>query len=298
MFSLQPLTVYKLNYFIILFKSYNCRSYSNQFLKKKDKSSPKIDKKSKNKKSKSSSKLYDLKNEDTNASSATNEITESSSKESTPPALPVTRYENKHFVNCLEEYKKFYVSFIKSKVLPHTDIPAFFKTLVYDKQQRTKELMSLLDRRLSNEKNEFTPVDCRTRKLTTQCLTSIHEALAKVSSAYENAMGVASNILLEFCAFPNLLTSTSEKRVPFWLEALIVSACCREVSRETQLTAMTTLLEIFSLSKNQNYLFNKSESEKNVVINGILETKHVHYIEENTLVIEVSDCISVLRTSI
>lgn len=226
-----------------------------------------------------------MKNEDTNANGATDETTESSSKESTPPALPITRYENKHFVNCLDEYKKFYVSFIKSKVLPHTDIPAFFKTLVYDKQQRTKELMSLLDRRLSSETNEFTPVDCRTRRLTTQCLTTMHEALAKVSSAYENAMGVASNILLEFCAFPNLLTSSGEKKVPFWLEALIASACCREVSRETQLTAMTTLLEIFSLSKNQNYL---SNTEKNVVINGILEHRHVYYIEGNTLVIEVT----------
>lgn len=247
-----------------------CRSYSNQFLKKKDKSSPKIDKKSKNKKSKSSSKLYDLKNED-----PVTDETETSSKENTPPALPMTRYENKHFTHCLEEYKQFYVSFIKVKVLPHTDIQAFFKQLIYDKQQRINELKSLLDSRLTVQKTEFTPVHYnRASKLTS--LTST--ALAKSSSIYENAMGVASNILLEFCAFPNLL-SVSEKQFPFWLEALIASACCPEVSRETQLTAMTTLLEIFGLSKNQNYLNEQ---------NGILEHCHVFYIEDNTLVIEVS----------
>ncbi|XP_066256222.1 protein dopey-1 homolog isoform X2 [Euwallacea similis] len=259
---------------------------SNQFLKKKDKTSPKIDKKSKNKKSKSSSKLYDLRNEeaDIGTGSATDGTPESSSKESTPPSLPLTKYENKHFLGCLEEYKKFYVTFVKCKILPNTDIKAFFKNLVFDKQQRTKDLMTLLDRRLSNENNQFNPIDYNsTFKL--RCLSSMHQVCSRANSTYENAMGVASNILLEFCAFPNLLASTTDKKIPLWLEALIASSCSNEASRETQLTAMNTMLEIFSLSKNQNYL-KTYESEKSVIINGILEHRHVRYVEENTLVIE------------
>ncbi|XP_048525451.1 protein dopey-1 homolog, partial [Dendroctonus ponderosae] len=262
------------------------RSYSNQFSKKKDKSSPKIEKKSKNKKSKSSSKLYELKNDDNDQSiSSTSEVEmpETSSKENTPPALSVTtKYENKHFLNCLEQYKKFFVSFIKCKILPATVITDFFASLVYDKQQRSKDLQLLLDQRLSNEKHQFTPVDY---SMKIQSDLKVPNISSDENSNYEPSMSIAANILLEFCTFPNLLTDSNEKKIHSWLEALIVVACCKEASREIQLTAMNTLLEICSLSKNQNYL-KLYESEKKIIITGILEYGHVYYVEENTLSIE------------
>lgn len=175
------------------------------------------------------------------------------------------------------------MSFIKCKILPCTDIKAFFKSLICDKNERNTELQMLLDRRMSNEKCEFVPIDYNS-KLKSSLLPSYHP-VSNVTSHYEGSMNIASNILLEFCAFPNL-TNTNEKKLPCWLEALVVSACCKEASKEIQLIAMNIVLEIFSLSKNQNYL-KTYENEKNIIITGILEYRHVYYIEENTLAIEV-----------
>ncbi|XP_030749093.1 protein dopey-1 homolog isoform X2 [Sitophilus oryzae] len=260
------------------------RSYSNQFLKKKDKTSPKIEKKSKNKKSKSSSKLSEIKNEgDETVTLSTDETSEPSSKESTPVAITKTKYENKQFVQCLEEYKTFYVAFIQSKILPKTDIKEFFKSLTCDRNQRIKCLQKLLDNRMSNDDSDFGPVDY-TVKIKNEILTAFRH-VEDLKSDYENCMSVASNLLLEFCAFPNLLTSFREMKLPLWLESLVVSACCKSSTREIQITAMNTLLEVCSLSKNQN-LGNKLEGNKNIIITGILDHRHVSYIEENTIVIE------------
>ncbi|XP_050312498.1 protein dopey-1 homolog [Anthonomus grandis grandis] len=263
------------------------RSYSNQFPKKKEKTSPRIEKKSKNKKSKSSSKLYDLKNEETDSISSSQLSTpedsfETSSKEGTPLALAPAKYENKHFLKCLEEYKRFFVSFVKHKILPGVDVKASFKKLVCDKDERTKLLQRLLDERLTNKQSEFTPVDYT--KTLKRKKNGSYSLPIDSNSIYETCMSVACAILLEFCAFPNL-TNHSENKVPNWLEALLVSACSRESSREIQLTAMSTLLEIFSLSKNQHYL-KKYESEKNIIITGILDHRHVTFVEEDMIAIE------------
>ncbi|KAF7267207.1 protein DOP1 homolog [Rhynchophorus ferrugineus] len=261
------------------------RSYSNQFLKKKDKTSPRIEKKTKNKKSKSSSKLYDLKSEGSDSvTSVADDVSETSSKDSTPITTIPTKYENKHFVQCLEEYKKFYVSFIQSKILPKTDIRSFFKTLACDKNQRIKELEKLLDSRITMRESNFVPVDYRL-KFEKDVLTAFIAAHDGVDSEYEGSMNIASNLLLEFCAFPNLLRNVSEKKLPLWLEALIVSACCKNSSWEIKITAMNTLLEVFSLSKNQNFS-KQLQSDKNIIITGILDHRHVSFIEENTIVIE------------
>ncbi|CAG9763113.1 unnamed protein product [Ceutorhynchus assimilis] len=225
------------------------RSYSNQFTKKKDKTSPRTEKKTKNKKSKSSSKLYDLKNQD-----ISDEIPES--KESLPTSPPSTaKYENKYFLKCLDEYKRFYVTFIKCKVLQNVDIKGFFKGLIYDKQQRIQQLQTLLDRRLTNQ--QFKPIiDCTGVNFKYE-----YKTIPEIYSNYETSMTIASKILLEFCSYP---TNTNDQKTPHWLEALIVSSCCKEASTKIQLTAMSTLLEIFNLP----------------------EHNYVNFVDENTMAIE------------
>ncbi|KAG5900653.1 hypothetical protein JTB14_005924 [Gonioctena quinquepunctata] len=177
-----------------------------------------------------------------------------------------TRVDNKHFVKCLEEYKKFYISFIKVKLLSSIDIKAFFHSLIYDTSERINALKKLLDFRL--------------REAST--MSSI--ASERVKSDYEKCMGAASNVLLEFSAFPNLLGNQAEHHIPDWAESLVVAACCKDSSREIQIIAMSTLLEIFSLAKNQ--VLNREAAATDVVVTGILALSNVRYIEENTVVIE------------
>ncbi|RZC43188.1 hypothetical protein BDFB_001927, partial [Asbolus verrucosus] len=266
------------------------RSYSNQMLKKKDKTSPKIDKKSKNKKSKSSSKLYDLnKNEPSDLISSENVANEQSEvpkSEAETITIKTAKIENKYFINCLEEYKKFYVIFITSKILPSTDMNNFLEKLLCDKDERTNHLMKLLEECLQR-KSEFTPVDFNNIITKGEILTAMNIAPESATCEYESAMNVASNILLEFSAFPNLVSNDVEQSLPHWLQAIIVAACCKESSREIQIIAMSTLLEIFSLAKNQNFM-KKDDCNTNIVITGILEKEHVHYIEDTTVIIEVS----------
>ncbi|XP_045463500.1 protein dopey-1 homolog isoform X2 [Harmonia axyridis] len=270
------------------------RSNSNQMPKKKEKFSPKIDKKSKNKKSKSSSKLYDMKKEDLCESGDENSETQDSirekeeeeKKEPPPPPLKVATVENKSFLKCLEEYKKFYVVFVEVKVLPDVNIHKFFKSMVCDKNERIKKLQKLLEDCLSTH-TEFEPIIVR--DILSRC--SFSNSLATTpdypNSEYEKATSIACNILLEFSAFPNLTSHSisGEKTLPSWLEALIAASCCRNSSKEIQLSAMNAMLEIFSLAKAQNPSKN-DESSNNVIITGILNREHVNYIEENTIVIE------------
>ncbi|XP_049819768.1 protein dopey-1 homolog isoform X3 [Aethina tumida] len=258
------------------------RSYSNQMLKnlRKEKTSPKIEKKAKNKKSKSSSKLYDLKKEDQSELTET-AIPESKIQDIVETPLKMAQIENKYFIKCLEEYKNFYVDFIKSKVLPKVDVHEFFKKFLSEKNEDTKKLEKLLDKRLNNCLDiKFTVMQYVPRKP--------EFSMANISSEdsvcdYESSMTIASNILLEFSAFPNLLQASKEKRLPMWLITLIVASCCKESSRDVQITAMNTLLEIFSLAKNQNY---QKSTNCTINITGFLENEHVVYIEENTTIIE------------
>ncbi|KYB28372.1 protein dopey-1 homolog isoform X2 [Tribolium castaneum] len=254
------------------------RSYSNQMLKKKDKTSPKIEKKSKNKKSKSSSKLYEL-----NKSEIESEVASEEPPPEPPKIIKTAKIENKYFLSCLEEYKQFYVIFIASKILPEVEMSAFFEHLLCDKDERTNRLIKLLEECLQKN-SEFSPVDF-SNVITKNELTVKNIASENATCEYESAMNVASNVLLEFSAFPNLIGSDFERVMPQWLQALIVAACCKESSREIQITAMSTLLEVFSLAKNQNFM-KRDDCNTNIVITGILECEHVLFIEENTVVIE------------
>nr|CAI5827121.1 unnamed protein product [Callosobruchus analis] len=263
------------------------RSYSNQMLKKKP--SPKIDKKSKNKKSKSSSKLYDLRNAETE-----NTITEhvstdkhdSNSLQDVQETAKISNVENKHFIKCIEEYKKFYVRFITSRVLPSVRLKEAFEKLVCNKEERTQRLIALLEARLKEDTNvQFVPVDYTQVVLGDTALLKPHSPLPEIKTEYEKAMSVASNILLEFSAFPNILESHPEKAIPGWLEALMVAACSKESSTEIQITAMNTLLEVFSLAHNQ-IVSKKEDRNINIVITSIVDIKHVRYIEENTVIVE------------
>jgi hypothetical protein len=264
------------------------RSYSNQMLKKKDKTSPKSEKKSKNKKSKSSSKLYDLnKNEpaDLNSTdSVTNDQPEPQKSEVESVTIKTAKIENKYFISCLDEYKKFYVTFIVSKILPDISMDILLEKLVCDKDERTNRLIKLLEECL-HRKSEFTTIDFNNIITKNEILTATNIAPENASSEYESAMNVASNVLLEFSAFPNLISNDVKQSLPEWLQALVAAACCKDSSREIQITAMNTLLEIFSLARNQNFL-KKDDCNTNIVITGILENEYVYFIEENTVIVE------------
>ncbi|CAH1968105.1 unnamed protein product [Acanthoscelides obtectus] len=263
------------------------RSYSNQMLKKKP--SPKIDKKSKNKKSKSSSKLYDLKNGEIDNTITEHVSTDKSvtdSLQEVQEKAKISNVENKHFVKCIEEYKKFYVRFITSRILPNVRLKESFEKLVCNKEERTECLISLLENRLREYANcEFVPVDYAKISLKNTEFLKPHSPLGQCSLEYEKAMSVASNILLEFSAFPNVLDAHPEKSVPSWLEALMVAACSKESSTEVQITAMNTLLETFSLAHNQ-LISKKEDRNTNIVITSIVDIAHVRYIEANTVVVE------------
>ena len=258
------------------------RSNSNQMGKRKDKVSPKIEKKSKNKKSKSSSKLYDLKKEESDSVIEEVEVPQVGITVTVEPE--VRKIENRQVIYCLEAYKRFLVVFLQSKIIPHVDIDNFFKILTYDKDVRIKQLEALLKKCLvsysSLTRKDFNfdkeNVDFRIENVSISC-------------EYENSLSIACNILLDFSAFPNLLTESSdmEKVFPYWLKTLIVCACCTETSKGVVLITVSALLEIFSLAKSQN--FEKSEDGNfNVIIAGILENLHVNFIEENTIIIKVS----------
>ncbi|XP_056647831.1 protein dopey-1 homolog [Diorhabda sublineata] len=264
------------------------RSYSNQMTKKK--TSPRIEKKSKNKKSKSTSKLDESKNEDDSFSSENatpipekRPLMVTESVESTPR---ITAIENQQFIKCLEEYKSFYVDFIKIKLLPDTDIDQIIQSLKCDKSSRTRSLVNLLDACLyDSDKTDFTPIDIN-NFIKRNKITPHFSTLSTSGNAYEQAMGIASNILLEFSAFPNLLKMEEDHlKLPTWVEILMTVACCSDSSRENQLTAMNTLLEIFSLATNAVYN-RRTDGSSNILITGILDIIHVKYIEENTNIIE------------
>lgn len=257
------------------------RSNSNQMLKKKEKTSPKIDKKSKNKKSKSSSKLYDLKNEEIEAVQEKAQQTPLLQLETLKTSKATMKVENKSFLKCLEEYKQFYVAFIRSKIIPDIDIPDYFQTLVSDKEERTRELHQLLDSCLNNtllesgfRTSDFPRLDFTLRE--TPC------------SELDAAMAIASDLLLEFSTFPNCLEGQEGggMQLPVWLEALVVCACCSRAGHEVQIIAMNTLLEIFSLAKSRRCEKNV-EGAKSVAM-GILESECVVFVEESTVVVEVS----------
>lgn len=259
------------------------RSNSNQMLKKKEKTSPKIEKKSKNKKSKSSSKLYDLKNDDLEIV-----VEKTTTVQLEPPKTMkgTMRVENKSFLKCLEEYKQFYVNFIKVKIIPDVNIPEYFETLVSDKEERTRELQTLLDCCLTNTSIENDYISNRELAKLDFDLAKLDFNRENTSSDLELAMTIASDVLLEFSTFPNCLDGNESTELPFWLKALIVCACCGKSGRGVQIVAMNTLLEIFSLAKSRRC--EKDEDGTKVVEMGILEGECVTFVEEGTVVFEVS----------
>lgn len=267
------------------------RSYSNQMVKKKDKYSPKSEKKPKSKKSKSSSKLYDMKNDDISESMSSENISQEKQEVNKEingtMTQTVTTIENKYFLKCFEEYINFYTAFIKMKILPNIDMSGFIKSLTIDKNASLRNLVSMLEARLEwNDNSEFRPGSLAH---SSKQYPSSSSDIANENSAsdYEKSMSMASNLLLEFSSFQNLPGNQTDNDLPHWLESLIVSACCKDSSRNIQITAMNTLLEIFSLTNNQ--VPNKvEESNTNIVITGILSMVHVKYLEENTIIIEVS----------
>lgn len=274
------------------------RSNSNQMVKNK-KTSPRIDKKSKNKKSKSSSKLYDLKKEEQSETSSSTEIispenTLLNNESSAPQDIVITsihvqlKTENKHILKCLKLYKKFYVTFIITKILPDVNINKIFEKLLYNTDNRTKELEEILQKCLEG-RSEFCPKSINDFKSSLEFMQISHK-LNTPSCDYNVAMRLASNLLLEFNTFPDVLEErTDECEIPYWLKALIVCGCfSQKHNQEIQMIAMNTLLEMLSLAKAQNFERDKNDNNTEVVVMGVLEGFYVNYIENYTYVIEVS----------
>lgn len=268
------------------------RSNSNQMVKNK-KNSPRIDKKSKNKKSKSSSKLYDLKKEDQASTSSTEllnqEKTEVPFKEDAvlPTVQIHVRTENKHIIKCLKSYKSFYVTFMLSKILPDVNIHTSFEKLQFSTDNRTKDLEDLLQRCINEDKKFCLKIE--NLSCSQSDINSSTEKLVFQHSEYNSAMRLASNILLEFNTFPEVLEEhTDECDLPFWLKVLIICACSTQKQHpEIQMIAMSTLLEMLSLAKTQNFNREQSDNNTEIVVMGILDGFYVNYIENYTHIIEV-----------
>lgn len=253
------------------------RSNSNQMLiKKREKSSPKIDKKTRNKKSKSSSKLYDIKSDQT--------ATESTEKVDVVQELTeilTTKTEIEHIIKCLEIYKTFYSAFIQSKILKTVNIDTQYQELINDKEERTKKLEKLLHQSLNaDESSGCDDVNCN--QMVVKNLSEI-----MVPSVFAKTMSIASNILLEFSTFSNLLREHCKEQFPQWLKVILVCICSASTSIDVRITAMSTLLDLFSLAKSQN-VYKKTENKVNVVLIGIISINHVNFIEDSTTVLEVS----------
>ncbi|XP_025836860.1 protein dopey-1 homolog isoform X2 [Agrilus planipennis] len=263
------------------------RSNSNQMLKKK--TSPKIDKKSKNKKSKSSSKLYDLKKDGPvtldNLSVDSKDLTVDVETVSCPSP---TKTECKHVTRCLDTYKKFFVKFLHAKVIQDIDVEDYFQSLIQNSEKRTEELEKLLSQCLDLPK-DFEPLNPKNILIRTHVSdANLSGELLEGCSDYEQVVSVACNLLSEFSSFPNLPTEKSDPTViPYWLKALITCACHPEKpSKDIQLVAMSTLLDNFSLTKSQK-IVNNSEENTNVLVMGILEINHVIFIEDCTFILEI-----------
>lgn len=259
------------------------RSNSNQMLvKKKERNSPKIDKKSRNKKSKSSSKLYDIKK----GESAEQVETDSSEKLDIKEPLEVAQVstiktEIEHIIKCLEIYKSFYSVFLQSKILKSVNIETSYQNLMNDKEERTKNLEILLKRSL----NLDSLAQCAENAAKNQMMQKYSSDLLS-PSAFFKTMSVASNILLEFSTFSNILRENANDNLPQWLKVMLVCACSLTAPVDVRITAMNTLLDLFSLAKSQ-VVHKKVEDKVNVVMMGILNIAHVDFIEGSTTVLEV-----------
>lgn len=274
------------------------RSNSNQMLKKKDRTSPKIDKKVKGKKSKSNLKLPELKREE--------EIEETIIEnhklvESAPiitSLVPIQnevaiKTDNKHIISCLKVYKRFLVTFLQNKILVNEDVDQFFQSLVCEKESRIKHLETVLNKCLTSDET-LNPRDSYYKDTT---IDLILENLPSITE-YDRAVTIACNLLLEFAAFQHMLDETELSTiVPYWLKVLIACACSVNVCKDIQLISMSALIEIFSLAKSQKYFKNLGDVNTNIIITGILDNKHVDYIEENTKILKVCIvCCSVFET--
>lgn len=222
------------------------RSNSNQMLKKKEKSSPKIDKKGKNKKSKSSSKLYDMRkaNEESGKDSEEQNKCSGESNETRPDTLPLqvevanidvsndiySHEKNQYVVNCLHVFKKFYILYVREKILSSSlDVERFFEALVHDKQERIKKLEGILSVRLkSNDleqlnRNTFSSILNNSSEDFLSLLrkpSPVDNGIFNIYTyEFEEAMCCASNILLDFSTFPGLLEEeNSDPYIPLWFK--------------------------------------------------------------------------------
>ncbi|XP_031358362.1 protein dopey-1 homolog isoform X3 [Photinus pyralis] len=260
------------------------RSNSNQMIKK-FRVSPKVEKKSKSKKSKSSSKLNDLSTTQQDVPHNTNDESKFLLEAHEHFSYNITRTENKHIVKCLKLYKQFYIQFLACKIMPGVNFDDFFSQLVQDKMKRVHDLENLLNKCLSSS-NESEGQTCNLSKA-----SPIVASDSKICE-YESSMTLSSNILLEFSTFPNLVDHCDyEDKIPTWLKALIVCACFAQVSTEDiQIIAVNTLLELISLAKSQ-YIQSRQNGNDNKNINivhmGLLNNGHVQFIEDATYIIEI-----------
>lgn len=270
------------------------RSNSNQMLKKKDRTSPKIDKKMKGKKSKSNLKLPEMKKE---------ELAESLELENQVVKTPVNNNNNnnnndivsttemniktdsKHIIVCLKVYKRFLVTFLRTKLLVNEDIEVFFQSLVCDKESRIKHLETVLNKCLKPDES-LNLRECYYKDPNFDLMMDSLPAMTE----YDKAVTVACNLLLEFAAFQHMLDEGElTSIVPYWLKVLITCACSTKVCKDIQLISMNALIEIFSLAKSQKYYKNLGDVNTNIIITGILDNRHVDYIEENTKILKVSN---------
>ncbi|XP_044736097.1 protein dopey-1 homolog isoform X1 [Chrysoperla carnea] len=255
------------------------RSNSNQMLRRFQIRSPKFDKKAKNKKSKSSSKLFDYKNDVLPVEENEKTIILNPTNENT--AKP--EIENKYILKCLVLFKTFFTNLLQNKIFTTINLLSFYEKFLIKKNiedECMKQLELLLTEDEKNKSMSQSSYDIVQ-------LTNDFRITFAIGN-YGEAIKAASIMLLEFSAFPNILdVDITETDLPLWLKYLTVITCLNyENSIDLQLVCMNTCLEIISLSKSMNQMNNANEKNTTVLM-GILRPEYLGFIENSTSIIEI-----------
>lgn len=259
------------------------RSNSNQiFTKRFQIRSPKL--KGKNKKSKSSSKLFEFHHlvHDVKLAITPPEI------EKEIPLAAKTNIENKFIIKCLNLYKSFFTNLIEQIYSKINLLDFYNKFLIkHTVAKQTMKQLEFLLNEIQYDKNNQNSYHIY--KLTEEFVLPTF-----MIGEYAEAICTAAMMLVEFAAFPNILEQITDHvdddDLPLWFKYLAVITCLSyEDSTNVQLCCMKTCLDILSLSKSMNDQVNLNEqSTTQPVLMGILKWEYLAFIETTTAIIEVS----------
>lgn len=194
------------------------------------------------------------------------------------------------FKTFLKQYEIFYVTLVGSgRIIHSTMVPEAFEKLRKKadyKNENEKEYAEELRRILTAVMNQDDTTDLFYKKEEPSKEEPLFEVAVTNNEVWEDSFRIASEVLVGLSSFPRYCVEfdhnhNREKTVVFspWMKILVVCSCCLEKSPKLQLIAMTTLLDLLSLSK-----MSTSDVERAA---ALLNEAQVHFLEHNTDVVKV-----------